>query len=60
MGSCAYAVAEGAIWRASMADKPKEARRFCAVMAEAMIFSVVLDHLGFNAVKMPFLLAVNK
>ncbi|HLW98430.1 MAG TPA: hypothetical protein VKR82_07280 [Candidatus Acidoferrales bacterium] len=43
-----------------MADKPKEARRFCAVMAEAMIFSVVRITWDFNAVKMPFWLAVNK
>src|SRR5947209_12090858 len=28
VGSCAYAVAEGAAWRGSMADKPKSARKF--------------------------------
>jgi NRAMP (natural resistance-associated macrophage protein)-like metal ion transporter len=28
VGSCAYAVAEGAAWHGSMADKPKRARKF--------------------------------
>src|SRR5260370_12890996 len=28
VGSCAYAVAEGAAWRGSMADKPDRARKF--------------------------------
>src|ERR1700720_2854383 len=33
VGSCAYAVAEAAVWPGSMADTPKSARRFYAVMA---------------------------
>ena len=52
VGSCAYAMAEGAIWRGSMADKPRSARKFYAVMAVAMALGLVLNYLGFNAVKM--------
>src|ERR1700693_2738886 len=33
VGSCAYAVAEGAAWRGSMTDRPKKARAFYGVMA---------------------------
>jgi NRAMP (natural resistance-associated macrophage protein)-like metal ion transporter len=58
VGSCAYAVAEGAAWRGSMADKPKSARMFYAVMAVAMALGLVLNYLGFNAVKMLFWSAV--
>src|SRR5450759_5235405 len=54
VGSCAYAVAEGAVWRGSMADKPRNARKFYAVMAVAMALGLVLHYLGFNAVKMQF------
>jgi NRAMP (natural resistance-associated macrophage protein)-like metal ion transporter len=58
VGSCAYAVAEAAVWRGSMADKPKSARKFYAVMAVAMAVGLVLNYLGFNAVKMLFWSAV--
>jgi NRAMP (natural resistance-associated macrophage protein)-like metal ion transporter len=58
VGSCAYAVAEGATWRGSMADKPKSARKFYAVMAVAMVLGLVLNYVGFNAVKMLFWSAV--
>ncbi len=58
VGSCAYAVAEGAAWRGSMADKPSIARKFYAVMGVAMALGLVLDYLGFNAVKMLFWSAV--
>ena len=58
VGSCAYAVAEGAAWRGSMADKPRSARKFYAVMFVAMALGLVLDYLGFNAVKMLFWSAV--
>jgi NRAMP (natural resistance-associated macrophage protein)-like metal ion transporter len=58
VGSCAYAVAEGAVWRGSMADKPRSARKFYAVMAVAMALGLVLNYLGFNAVKMLFWSAV--
>jgi NRAMP (natural resistance-associated macrophage protein)-like metal ion transporter len=58
VGSCAYAVAEGAAWRGSMADKPRSARKFYAVMTIAMALGLLLNYLGFNAVKMLFLSAV--
>jgi Mn2+/Fe2+ NRAMP family transporter len=58
VGSCAYAVAEGAGWRGSMADKPRSALKFYAVMAVAMALGLVLNYLGFNAVKMLFWSAV--
>ena len=58
VGSCAYAVAEGAAWRGSMADKPKRARKFYAVMAVAMALGLALNFAGFNAVKMLFWAAV--
>jgi len=58
VGSCAYAVAEGAAWRGSMADKPRDAGKFYAVMAVAMALGLVLNFAGFNAVKMLFWSAV--
>jgi len=58
VGSCAYAVAEGAVWRGSMADKPRVAPKFYAVMAVAMALGLVLNYLGFNAVRMLFWSAV--
>jgi NRAMP (natural resistance-associated macrophage protein)-like metal ion transporter len=58
VGSCAYAVAEGAAWRGSMADKPRSARKFYAVMAVAMALGLALNYAGFNAVRMLFWSAV--
>jgi Mn2+/Fe2+ NRAMP family transporter len=58
VGSCAYAVAEGAAWRGSMADKPRSAREFYAVMAVAMALGLALNFAGINAVKMLFWSAV--
>src|SRR5487761_297861 len=58
VGSCAYAVAKGAVWRGSMADKPRSARKFYAVMAVAMALGLVLNYMGFNAVRMLFWSAV--
>jgi NRAMP (natural resistance-associated macrophage protein)-like metal ion transporter len=58
VGSCAYAISEGAAWRGSMADKPKKARQFYAVMAVAMALGLALNFLGFSAVKMLFWSAV--
>src|SRR6202045_661882 len=43
VGSCAYAVAEGAGWPGSMADKPRSARKFYAVMAVAMALGLALN-----------------
>jgi len=58
VGSCAYAMAEGAVWRGSMTDKPRSARKFYGVMAIAMALGLALNYLGFNAVKMLFWSAV--
>jgi Mn2+/Fe2+ NRAMP family transporter len=58
VGSCAYAAAEGAGWRGSMGDKPGRAPLFYAVMAVAMSLGLVLNYVGFNAVKMLFWSAV--
>ena len=58
VGSCAYAVAEGAAWRGSMAQPLRGARKFYAVMAVAMAVGLALNYLGFNAVKMLFWSAV--
>src|SRR3984957_4293477 len=58
VGSCAYALAEGAGWRCSRADKPRDARKFYAVIAVAMALGLMLNFVGFNAVKMLFWSAV--
>jgi NRAMP (natural resistance-associated macrophage protein)-like metal ion transporter len=58
VGSCAYAVAEGAAWRGSMSDKPKGARKFYAVMAVAMALGLALNFARLNAVRMLFWSAV--
>jgi NRAMP (natural resistance-associated macrophage protein)-like metal ion transporter len=58
VGSCAYAVAEGADWEGSMSDKPRDARKFYSVMAIAMLLGLSLNYFGFNAVKMLFWSAV--
>lgn len=58
VGSCAYAVAEGAMWPGSMSDKPKSARKFYTVMVVAMALGFALNYFGFNAVKMLFWSAI--
>lgn len=58
VGSCAYAVTEGAAWRGSMAQPFRGAPKFYAVMAAAMAVGFALDYVGLNAVKMLFWSAV--
>jgi NRAMP (natural resistance-associated macrophage protein)-like metal ion transporter len=58
VGSCAYAIADGAAWGGSIADRPQGARKFYAVMAAAMTLGLMLDYAGFNAVRMLFWSAV--
>ena len=58
VGSCAYAVAEGAGWRGAMSHKPKQARKFYAVMGGAMALGLAMNFARFNAVKMLFWSAV--
>lgn len=58
-GSCAYAVAEAARWRsASLNKKFHLARRFYGVIGVSVAVGLVLNYMGFNAVKMLFLSAV--
>lgn len=55
---CGLRLAEGADWYCSMADKPRDARKFYEVMAVAMALGLVLNFVGFDAVKMLFWSAV--
>jgi NRAMP (natural resistance-associated macrophage protein)-like metal ion transporter len=58
-GSAAYAVAEAEAWKhESLEDRPRLAPRFYAVVAVSMLLGLVLDFVGFNAVKMLFYSAV--
>ena len=58
-GSCAYAIAESARWRAaSLNQKPKQARQFYSVIAVSVVVGLILDYTGINAVKMLFWSAV--
>jgi Mn2+/Fe2+ NRAMP family transporter len=57
-GSCAYAVAEAAVWRGSLEKPPRHAREFYAVLAVAMMGGVALDFAGLDAVRMMFWAAV--
>jgi NRAMP (natural resistance-associated macrophage protein)-like metal ion transporter len=58
-GSAAYAVAEAQAWQGgSLEDRPRLAPRFYAVVAVSMLLGLVLDFVGFNAVKMLFYSAV--
>jgi len=57
-GSSAYAIAEAAAWRGSLADHPRIAREFYAVLATGMVLGSALDFMGFDAVKMLFWAAV--
>ena len=57
-GSAAYAVAEAKEWRGTLEDRPRISRKFYAVVAVSMLLGLVLDFVGFNAVKMLFYSAV--
>ena len=57
-GSSAYAVAEAAAWRGSLADRPGLSREFYAVIAAGLALGLALDYAGFNAVSMLFWSAV--
>jgi Mn2+/Fe2+ NRAMP family transporter len=58
-GSCAYAIAEAARWRAaSLSKKFHVARRFYGVIAVSVLVGLALNYAGFNAVKMLFWSAV--
>ena len=57
-GSAAYAIAEAKNWRGSLDDRPSISRKFYGVIAISMVLGLVLDFVGFNAVKMLFYSAV--
>ena len=58
-GSCAYAIAEAASWRApSLNQKPRWAPGFYMIIAGAMVVGLALDFVGLNAVRMLFWSAV--
>jgi len=57
-GSCAYAVAEAAAWRGSLAHRPRRARKFYAVLAVSMVIGWLLNYAGWNAIRFLFVTAV--
>jgi NRAMP (natural resistance-associated macrophage protein)-like metal ion transporter len=57
-GSAAYAVSETFRWRASLENKPREARRFYGVIAVATILGIFLNFLGLDPIRALFLSAV--
>ncbi len=57
-GSSAYAVAEAAVWRGSLADRRNRAREFYGVIAVGLALGLALNYAGFNAVSMLFWAAV--
>jgi Mn2+/Fe2+ NRAMP family transporter len=57
--SCAYAVSEGARWKAaSLRLKPHLAREFYGVIGVSILVGLALDFAGLNAVKMLFWSAI--
>ena len=58
VGSCAYAVSEGAAWKDSLEQKPKRAPKFYGIMAIAMLIGLALNFFRLDAVKMLFYTAV--
>lgn len=57
-GSSAYAIAEGARWRGSLADRMGRSRGFYVVIAAGLALGLALNYAGFNAVSMLFWAAV--
>jgi len=57
-GSSAYAVAEAARWRGSLADRPRRSRNFYVIIVAGLALGLALDYAGFNAVSMLFWSAV--
>jgi len=57
-GSSAYAVAEAAVWKGSLADRRDRAREFYGVIAVGLALGLALNYAGFNAVSMLFWAAV--
>ena len=57
-GSSAYAIAEAAAWRGSLAERPSMAREFYAVIGLGLLVGLALDYGGFNSISMLFWSAV--
>jgi NRAMP (natural resistance-associated macrophage protein)-like metal ion transporter len=57
-GSAAYAMAESMEWRGTFEDRPRLSRKFYAIVAVSMVLGLILDFVGFNALKMLFYSAV--
>jgi NRAMP (natural resistance-associated macrophage protein)-like metal ion transporter len=58
IGSAAYAVAEAAHWRGSLAEAPQRAWQFYTVIGLSMAAALALNYAGIGAIKMLFLAAV--
>jgi NRAMP (natural resistance-associated macrophage protein)-like metal ion transporter len=57
-GSAAYAISEARLWRGTLEDKPRMAKKFYAVVAVSMLLGLLLNYVGIHAVRMLFLAAV--
>jgi NRAMP (natural resistance-associated macrophage protein)-like metal ion transporter len=57
-GSAAYAVSEAKEWRGTLEDRPHLSRKFYTVIAVSMLLGLVLNYVGFDAIKMLFYSAV--
>lgn len=58
VGSCAYALAEASLWRATLDQPPRKAPRFYSIIAIAMVLGLALNYLKINVVQMLFWTAV--
>jgi Mn2+/Fe2+ NRAMP family transporter len=58
VGSCAYALAEASLWRATLDQPPQRAPRFYSIIAVAMVLGLALNYLKLNVVQMLFWTAV--
>lgn len=57
-GAAAYAIAEAGVWRGTLEDEPRMAKKFYAVVAVSMLVGLLLNYVGIHAVRMLFLAAV--
>ena len=57
-GSCAYAIAEASAWQGSLDRRPRRAKKYYIVLAEAMALGIALNYAGPNAIKLLFTTAV--
>jgi Mn2+/Fe2+ NRAMP family transporter len=57
-GSCAYAVAEAALWRGSLDQPPRRAGKFYGILAVAMVIGLALTYAGWSAISLLFATAV--